>query len=101
MATNAPPRAEVKVHANGEVFLDDEPATLDILDRRFAELVSAKGEVWYYREAGQEEPPPIVMDVLELVFKHGLPISMSSKPDFSDTIDDQGISRPRPPAGDS
>jgi hypothetical protein len=35
------------------------------------------------------------MEVLRLVLDHGLPISLSSKPDFSDYIDPSGVSHPR------
>jgi hypothetical protein len=37
------------------------------------------------------------MAVVELVVKHRLPISMSTKPDFSDYVDGDGTSRPRKP----
>jgi hypothetical protein len=93
------PKAEVKVQANGDLFVDGQPATLDAVDQSFAELAKSKGIVWYYREVGQSEPPPVASKVIELVIKHRLPISMSSKPDFSDTIDDKGISYPRRTGG--
>ena len=51
--------------------------------------------VWYYREAGKEEPPPQAMNVIKLVIEHNRPISLSSKADFSDTIDENGNSAPR------
>jgi hypothetical protein len=89
------PKAKVKVMADGSLFVDGEPATLERLDQRFAELANAHGVVWYYREAGESSPPPIAARVIELVIKHRLPISMSSKPDFSDTIDQNGVSHPR------
>ncbi|MFA7006063.1 MAG: hypothetical protein WC429_18610, partial [Verrucomicrobiia bacterium] len=41
------------------------------------------------------EPPPIWKDVMDVVAKHRLPISMSSKPDFSDFVDEKGVSHPR------
>lgn len=42
------------------------------------------------------EPPPPGTAVIQLIIKHQLPVSMSTKPDFSDYVDDKGVSRPRP-----
>jgi hypothetical protein len=33
--------------------------------------------------------------VIQLIIKHQLPVSMSTEPDFSDYVDDKGVSRPR------
>lgn len=38
------------------------------------------GEVWYFRENPQAEPHSNAMAVVELVVKHRLPISMSTRP---------------------
>lgn len=89
------PKVQIKVLADGSVQLDGAPASLDKIDERLAALARANGEVWYYREAPQSDPPPIAMQVMDVVAKHRLPISMSSKPDFSDTVDDRGVSHPR------
>jgi hypothetical protein len=89
------PKIEVKVMADGSVFLDGQPATLATIDEKFAELAKAKGTVRYYRESAQSQPPPVAKDVIALVAKHRLPISFSSKPDFSDTIDLRNVARQR------
>jgi hypothetical protein len=52
--------------------------------------------VWYHRENPAGEPPPQGTAVIQLIIKHRLPVSMSTKPDFSDYVDDKGVSRPRP-----
>jgi hypothetical protein len=44
-------KAEVKVQANGDLFLYGKPSTLEAVDQRVTELGAAKGVVWYYREA--------------------------------------------------
>jgi hypothetical protein len=85
----------IKVLADGSVLADDKPVTIEHLDQRFADLAQAGGVVWYYREAGESDPPPVAMQVMELVVKHQLPVTMSSNPDFSDVIDAQGRPRPR------
>jgi hypothetical protein len=51
--------------------------------------------VWYYREAGQQEPPPEAMQVIKLIADNALPVSLSSKPDFSDYIGEGGQPHPR------
>lgn len=90
------PKVEIKVMADGATFLDGRPASLAAIDDRLTDLAKANGVVWYYREAGKAEPPPIAMQVIELVMKHRrLAISLSSKEDFSDFVDDKSISRPR------
>jgi hypothetical protein len=86
---------KVSVLQSGKLLANGAEIRLDDLDARLSQLKSQNGVVWYYREGGQGEPPPIAMEVMKLVVKQSLPISMSSKPDFSDTIDEQGNSRPR------
>ena len=86
---------KVSVLQSGKLLANGADIQLDELDARLSQVKSQNGVVWYYREGGQGEPPPIAMEVVKLVVKQSLPISMSSKPDFSDTIDEQGNSRPR------
>jgi hypothetical protein len=50
-----------------------------------------QGVVWYYREGGHQDPPPVVMEVIKAVVDAGLPIRLSSKPDFSDAIGEGGV----------
>ena len=50
--------------------------------------VTAKG-------AGRGEPPAQAMQVIKLIAGHRLPISMSTKPDFSDVLLPDGSTRPR------
>jgi hypothetical protein len=42
--------------------------------------------VWYYREAAGHEPPPIAMQVIQEIVSARLPIRLSSKPDYSDSV---------------
>jgi biopolymer transport protein ExbD len=84
---------KVTVTANGEIALDGHPATLDQLSARLTELKQAGGEVWYYRENPSAEPHMNAMKVIELVADNRLSIQLSSKPDFSDYVDDKGVAR--------
>ena len=54
------------------------------------------GVIWYYREAGSSEPPPQAVEVMTLIVDNRLPISMSTKPDYSDVLLPDGTTRPRP-----
>ena len=86
---------KVSVMQSGKLLVEGVETSSAVLDARLSQIESQNGVVWYYREEGTRRAPPEAMDVIKLVVKHGLPISMSSKPDFSDTIDEHGISRPR------
>jgi hypothetical protein len=86
---------KVSVFKSGEIRAEDKVVSLRQLDALLAANAQQKGVVWYYREGGQGEPTPEAMEVIKLVIKHKRPISMSSKPDFSDTIDEKGNSKPR------
>jgi hypothetical protein len=55
---------------------------------------AANGSVWYHREHPDSEPPP-QGPVVQLIIKHRLAVSLSSRPDLSDRADGSGVSRPR------
>lgn len=85
----------LSVLTSGKVLLNGRESTLSDVKKALEKTKSEKGTVWYYRENGRGEPPPQAMEVIKLVVENSLPISMSSKPDFSDYIDDKGNSHPR------
>ena len=85
---------KISALASGKLLLNGQDSSLPTIE---TELKNTKGVVWYFRENPQSEPPPEAMAVIELVVKYKLPISMSSKPDFSDYIDENGNSKPRKP----
>ncbi len=89
------PILKVSVLASGAVLLDGEPASLEGLRSTFESRKSERPVVWYYREAAEGEPPAEAMQVMRMVVENRLPISLSSKPDFSDYIDLKGRSHPR------
>jgi hypothetical protein len=94
-AATAEPIAKVTVMASGAVLLDGQPTTLPELDARLASLKATGGAVWYHRENPAADPPPSGKDVVQMIIKHQLPVSMSARPDFSDWVDEKGVSRPR------
>lgn len=85
----------VSVLQSGKLLADGTEVTLGDLDNRMGRLKSRNGVLWYYREGSRGEPPAVALEVMNLVVKHQLPVSMSSMPDFSDTIGPDGVSRPR------
>ena len=76
-------------------MLDGKKATVTKVRKALAKTSSEKGTVWYYSESGRGEPPIQAIEIVKLVVGNRLPISLSSRPDFSDYIDDEGQSRPR------
>ncbi len=59
------------------------------------ELAKNKGEVWYYRQAPEADPHPNAMKVLKAIMDQNLPVRLSTKPDYSDSLDDKDKSVPR------
>jgi hypothetical protein len=86
---------KISVLSSGTVLLDEKPIKLSDLAEALQGAKTGGAAVWYYRESPATEPPPQAKEVLDLVIKSHLSISFSTKPDFSDYVDDKGISRPR------
>ncbi len=85
---------KIKVTAKGDIVVDGKPIGFEELATRLVTLKKAGGKVWYHREDPSGEPHPNAMKVIELVAENKLPVRLSAKPDFSDAVDDKGISRP-------
>lgn len=90
VASNTP-IIKIAVFADGRITADGKPATIDSLRESFKKLAEQKGAVWYYREAGQSEPPPQAMEVMKAVLDARLPIRLSSRPDYSDSVGSDGV----------
>ena len=91
------PVAKVTALSSGKLLLNGSETIVQALSAEFERLKAEGGAVWYYRENPQSEPPSQAIEVINLVVGNQLPVSMSSKPDFSDYIDENGRSRPRKP----
>ncbi|HEY7494980.1 MAG TPA: hypothetical protein VIH59_28245 [Candidatus Tectomicrobia bacterium] len=88
----------VKISAlsNDTLLLNGKPTDLPGLEAALKSAGTAGGEVWYYRENAAKEPPPSATAAVQMVIKYRLPVSFSTKPDFSDTVDPStGVSRLR------
>jgi biopolymer transport protein ExbD len=86
---------KIAITASGQITADGRRTTIEALIPTLRELAKNKGEVWYYREAPEADPHPNAMKVLKAIVECDLRVLLSSKPDYSDFIDDKGRSVPR------
>jgi biopolymer transport protein ExbD len=84
------PHIKIAVYADGRITADGSPATIGSLKESFKKLSKENGEVWYYREAATREPPAQAMQVMQAVVEAGLPIRLSTRPDYSDSVGPDG-----------
>jgi|SRR5215472_8827193 len=87
---SAAPVLKIAVASDGRITVDGSPATMESVRASLKRLAEQKGVVWYYREAGETEAPPESTEVMNAVIQNRLPISLSSRPDFSDAIGADG-----------
>jgi len=86
---------KISVLSSGAILADGKSTDLLQLEQVLRAATESKSVVWYYREAAVGEPPPTARAILDLIIQNKLPISLSSKPDFSDWVDAKGVSHPR------
>ena len=86
---------KIAVMRDGRITADGSPTTVDALAATLTDLATSKGVVWYYREAAEGEPHPNATKVVAAIIEHKLPVSLSSKPDYSDAVGVDGKSHPR------
>lgn len=87
--------AKIKVNHEGIILLNDATVTIEALRVSLSKLGQSAGSaVWFYRENPAGEPHPNAMLVLQAIVDAKLPVRMSTKPDFSDSIGPDGQSQP-------
>jgi hypothetical protein len=86
---------KIAITASGQITADGRPSTIEELIPILRELAKKKGEVWYYREEPEADPHPNAMKVLAAIVDCNLPVLLSTKPDYSDSVDEKGRSVPR------
>jgi hypothetical protein len=87
MTMNEPtPILKIAVFADGHFTVDGAQASIPSLQASLHELREQRGAVWYYRESGQQDPPPVAMEILNELMAARLPIRLSSKADYSDSL---------------
>ena len=88
-------RITISVLSTGKVLLDGKDSTVAEVRRSLKNASAKSSTVWYYRESGKGEPPPQAIEVFKIIVESKLPVSLSTKPDFSDYVDEKGQSRLR------
>lgn len=86
---------KISVLASGTVLLDGKQIQMNELAAVFNGAHDKGDTVWYYRESPASEPPPQAKEVIALIVNHHLSLSFSTKPDFSDYVDSNGVSHLR------
>ena len=89
------PIIKITALANGEILVDGQVCSLADLRTVMTKAVQTKSPVYYYREAADQEPHPNAIEAIRIVAESNLPISLSTRPDFSDYVDNEGRSHPR------
>ena len=80
--------------ASGVILQEGQPVDLAQLDSRLSQAHSPQDRVLYYKEA--QADGQLSIEIVKLVIKNKLAVSFSTKPDFSDYVDQSGHSHPRP-----
>ena len=93
-ATQRTPVLRVAVYVDGRLTVDGAPSTLSALHDSLRRLSAQHGAIWYYREAPQAEPPAIALQVMKLLADSQLPLRLSSRPDYSDSVTASPAPRP-------
>src|SRR4051794_10806537 len=77
---------KISVLSSGDLLLDGQAVTLEGLETAMDGAAKAGAPAWYYPENAAGDPPAAAMEVMKLTTKPRLPIRLSSKPDFSDSV---------------
>jgi hypothetical protein len=85
----------ISAFADGNLLVDGAKMTADEAISVLSGLDAPNSIVWYYREAPKEPPHPNVQRVVQAIADFGIPVSLSTQPDFSDVVDKDGQVRPR------
>jgi len=96
IADNSIVEIKISLLASGEILLDGQPVDLAQLDSRLSQASASQDQILYYKEDLRPDASPQSMEIVKLVIKHKLPISFSTKADFSDRVDQFGQTHPRP-----
>jgi hypothetical protein len=86
---------QVQSLRSGVIKVNGKPVTLIGLSEALEQIKSKMGSVLYYREGPDQKPTEHQTETFKAIVSAGVPLSMSSKPDFSDFIGPDGVSQPR------
>ncbi len=86
--------ARIKVSRSGQIDLNGMQVTREQLRTALTSLKDVNGTVWYYREGGADFPSEEAEKVFDTILDAKLPVRVSCKPDFSDSMGPEGICTP-------
>ena len=85
----------IQIMQNGPLLLDGKPSTIADVRAAVERAKEGKLAVWYYRENADAPATDSQMEALKIITDAGVPVSLSTKADFSDYVGEDGRSRPR------
>jgi hypothetical protein len=68
---------------------------MEALESALQDAEATGMQVWYYRDNPAAQPSSEAFEVFKRIVSHNVPVSLSSRPDFSDYIDEHGNSKQR------
>ena len=77
---------KIAVFPDGRLAVDGSPSSIQSLRESLRKIGQEHGAVWHYRESGQEEAPAVETEVINEVIAARVPICLSSKSDYSDSV---------------
>jgi hypothetical protein len=86
---------QITIQESGGVLLGGVAVKPSELIAALDKAQESNGSVWYYRENPAAEPPPSASQVIQMIIDRKLTITMSTKPDFSNYVDEDGNVHPR------
>jgi hypothetical protein len=78
--------SRVIVDHSGTILLNGARVSLDELRVHFVELKSEGGEVWYHHPNPSGEPPPMAMQVIQLIVEAQLPVRLAIDEEFTQFV---------------
>jgi len=91
MPTPDSPYVKIFVRKSGDVILDGNTTSIEVLKNVLMALAQRNGVVLYSRESPEDsEPPAIAKAIINLVIENRLPIRMCKNSDFAEAIEPDG-----------
>ena len=89
------PITRLSVLSSGRILVNGRAASAAEVAQALEQTKAKRGSVWFYRESAGVEPASEAVEVFKMIVDHKVPVSLSTKPDFSDFVDEQGIAHPK------
>jgi hypothetical protein len=93
VSKNSP--ARVRIESDGRVTINDQPVAPSEITAKLSEVKRSGGSVWYWRANAGGDRHPNADLVMKAIADLRLSVSLSTRRDFSDYVDENGRSRPR------